>query len=239
MQATKTVSEEKNLNHSTTQNGFLYIWTKKPGSVGHVAIQLGGDVPKRSEQQSGIYRSIWPAKFPAIGLTTILPLQATLVTNLGEDEKNESYGVTSPPSPINIMFDLDPVSISKEKELVKPDYTYEIKNLNQQKMCSELKKFDQGVEKGEIRYQLFPNFNPLKYLHFKQVLKPFTKTQNSKEEINKTVDRYDCATFAHHILTAGGASLGKPTWSPTKFNSAIEKSPEHFVPFHEQHKNAG
>ncbi len=238
IQAAKTISEEKKINHSTNQNGFLYIWTRKPGSVGHVAIQLGGDAPKRSEQQSGIYRSIWP-KFPAVGLTTIMPLKAALATNLEHDEQNEAKGMTSPPSPINIMFDVDPV-YSKENELVKPDYTYEIKNLNEQKMYSELEKLDRGIEKGEIRYQLFPNFNPLKYLHFKQVLRHFTKTHDtdSKEDIIKTSDRYDCATFAHQILTAGGASLGKPTWSPTKFKSVIEKSPEHFVPFHEQQKSS-
>jgi hypothetical protein len=167
----------------------VYVWSSGLNSLGHVSMKFSDD-PRH-------YWSIWPKSTPAGGLTSILPLKATLAPKLEDDCMQEA--IRPREDFANLM---EPVEILPQQ----PDKVFVVHGLNKQKMKNEFTRIHQGLDTGEVSYQLLPGIKVANFVSRVLSKKP-------KDEV------YNCVTLTGHLLKVGGKENLKcnPWETPSNF----------------------
>ncbi|WP_392537969.1 hypothetical protein [Legionella sp. 227] len=165
----------------------IYVWSSGFNSLGHVSMKFSDDQ----------YWSIWPKSTPAGGLTSIWPLTATLATKLADDCMQEA--VRPKEDFANLM---QPVEILP----LEPDKVFVVHGLDKQKMKNEFTRIKEGLDTGEVCYQLLPGVKASDFIHRLLSRNP------------KNAEVYNCVTLTGHLLEAGGKSLTNDPWAtPSNF----------------------
>ncbi|KTD78821.1 hypothetical protein [Legionella waltersii] len=174
---------------NTDDSVTVYVWSSGLNSLGHVSMKFSDD-PRH-------YWSIWPKSTPAGGLTSIFPLQATLAPKLEDDCMQEA--IRPREDFANLM---QPVEIIPQQ----PDKVFVVRGLDKEKMINEFNRIAQGLETGDVSYQLLPGV---------KLVNTFTRIMpmQPKEEV------YNCVTLTGHLLKVGGKSnLNCNPWeTPSNF----------------------
>lgn len=185
-------------------NTYVYIWkTLAPHSVGHVAVQVGG----QPAQEDGDYISIHPGLLPSVGPTAVLPMPAALSQTLHEDKIIEANYRQPAPDPD------EPFTLTRAADLpdgLPPDYTLQFSDLNTQAMQSFMHQIRNGVPTAQTAYQLFPKINALGF--FKDISHCLTYDPiDARHAPSRQPDpsgygehTYNCATLVTRILQKGG-----------------------------------
>lgn len=206
---------------------WVYVWRMTSDSVGHVAIQVGGDKPKRAQTDSGEYVSIHPKNIPAVGLTSIIPLPATLATNLAEDKDTLSAPKSSLPEPFTPRISV-PHPMERPPS---PDQTFQLKGLNTDAMNRYINNLQQNVSNGGAHYQLFPRVNLVRFF---SDCATFASQDPIDAAITTLMRRkaqpqqvFNCTSLVTTILAEGGLPLKKSRtpWgkTPDALADEIEK----------------
>lgn len=185
----------------------VFVWSGGLGSLGHVAVQLDGEKPKRNLSDRGKYLSIWPKNTPAGGLTSIFPLTAALCPNLAHDCVQEAA------KPSDEFEDLMHPTESESKT-VEPDKVYTFSHLDKEKIKQEVQRLESGIADGSVRYQLLPG---VKLGGFFQ---NFLSRNQRKPEV------YNCVTLTDHLLKVGGMHTlpESSAWvKPSKYADILSK----------------
>lgn len=228
---TSTLEQEKidNTPKNTSGKTWVYIWRMTPQNVGHAAIQVGGDSPKKTADQPGDYVSIHPKSIPAVGPTIILPLPATLATTLNADMETEAASNQNE----NLEMAGIPTFTEKTLSSLPPDFTFEIEGLNTNTMQECIHTVQKQVETGETSYQLLPEVDTTGYVrHFLRDAPAFMgfdpidielhrRRLPKDESIGK---RYNCTMLVKDILKSGGMNINSSNtpWGLTPTGLAEE-----------------
>ncbi|RDI46891.1 hypothetical protein [Aquicella lusitana] len=213
---------------------WVFIWKMQVDSVGHAAIQIGGDQPKYTENDPGNYMSIWPKWLPSIGPTKIFPLKSVFANKLTEDQEAQSVRHQT-----SAQFEVLAQDIIYKQA---PDFVYKLKDLDVDAMQKEAQKIKEGVKQHKVCYQLFPNIslyawtrnlsphsvgiiaeNPFSGSVNKQLSKKISKIDRSLPEI------YNCTSLVKHFVEIGGGIFSRPRFrtpweiTPDKLASELEK----------------
>ncbi|HHT0591814.1 TPA: hypothetical protein ACTXXA_000768 [Legionella anisa] len=200
------VPVEPEMTNEDDDSVTIYIWSSGFNSIGHVALQLDGKKEKYKRDDPGNYFSIWPQSTPAGGLTSIWPLKGTLARSLEDDCRQEAIRPKEDFS--NLM---EPAEILP----VEPDKVFVVQGLDKKKMRDEFERIEQGLNTGEVRYQLLPGVKAMSFFN------NLMSTNPNKIEV------YNCVTLTEHLLEVGGAeNLTKSPWTtPSKFATQLECQP--------------
>ncbi|HAT8179212.1 TPA: hypothetical protein JA361_06995 [Legionella pneumophila] len=167
----------------------VYVWSSGLNSLGHVSIKFSDD-PSH-------YWSIWPKSTPAGGLTSILPLKAALAPKLEDDCMQEA-----------IRPKEDFTNLMQPDEILpqQPDKVFVVHGLDKQKMKKEFTRIEQGIDSGEVSYQLLPAVRLVNFVSRLFSTQP-------KDEV------YNCVTLTGHLLKVGGKdNLNCNPWqTPSNF----------------------
>ncbi|MBA2709708.1 MAG: hypothetical protein H0U57_03840 [Tatlockia sp.] len=190
---------------ANSKKTYVYFWNLTPDGVGHAAIQVEGQKPKMNKEDEGTYISIHPYMFPSVGLTTVLPLPASLATTLLEDMESEASAKHKP-----IHEDSVEIFHTYPKPLA-PDRTFEIDGLDTEAMMKTINNTKEGVDSYKINYQLLPKINLLRffrespsYIAQDPVDMDMHRQCSRKEEDTKV---YNCSTLVSDILKSGGFDI--------------------------------
>ncbi|KTC82623.1 hypothetical protein [Legionella cherrii] len=165
----------------------IYVWSSGFNSLGHVAMKFSDDQ----------YWSIWPKSTPAGGLTSIWPLRATLATKLADDCMQEA---------IRPREDFANLMQPDEILPLEPDKVFVVHGVDKQKMINEFTRIKEGLDTGEVCYQLLPGVKASGFVHRLLSGTP------------KNTEVYNCVTLTGHLLEVGGKSFANDPWAtPSNF----------------------
>ena len=211
---TVPVSEEKG-------STWVYVWKTTKDDVGHVGIAITSQEPEKCDESTdsnkGVYVSIHPT-ISSVGITTILPVPAVIVTTPEEDMK---YAAEARHKVIVYDTDTVPTSVSeKVPTSLPPDQIIQVNHLDTAAMLDYIDQSKQEVSTGERAYQLFPNVDALGYvngliqdapalINMDPVDAELQRSHSSEQKSAVAFHANNCATYACDILEAGGLHLDK------------------------------
>ncbi len=206
---------------------WVHLWETSANGVGHAAIQVGGDSPKRSEADPGRYMSLWPALLPTQGIFSFIPGPAEVATTLDDDMRMEEIlskapllvtDFSSPPFLPCLSPSNDP---SDDNDYKSPTYSIKITGLDTRAMLIEMDKQELLIHEGKTLYQLFSQFQPLSIAVSDG---PAIISHDTSESFvhffknpieNRLPLAFNCTMFVAHLLTVGGLKNIIPnSWQP-------------------------
>lgn len=202
------------------QSVWVHIWPTTKENVGHAAIQVGGDKPKMKAEDPGKYMSLWPELFPSWGPFAAIPGPATSAKTLKDDMqmegKHQENHFSNDFSDVHVA---NPLSFDKKKADLPPEKSYEIKGLDTKSMLAEMDKQEKAMAEGNTTYQLYPQvtvFDDIISHGAATVSMDLIDARPSLRQsaLDENTKRYNCTTFAAHLLNTGGMSITNDRFRP-------------------------
>ncbi len=199
---------------------WVHLWDTSSKGVGHAAIQVGGDIPKRYEADSGRYMSLWPSFFPTSGIFSFIPGPAATAVTMDQDMQLEKTNADAPP--LIIDFSSPPLlpQLSKpttQSTYIPPTRSIKITGLDTKAILAEMDQQEAFIREGKTTYQLFPQLKPFDMLLIDgpALISHDTMECFNQLSTNRLPPRYNCTMFVVHLLKAGGMPNITPNpWQP-------------------------